>query len=275
MGDAGSKPLAGKRVLVTRAAEQSQSLLEALREAGAHAVMAPLVAFATPEDTSDLDRCLRGGQRFDWIFFTSQNAVRALQERCAALQIPPKQSLAAAKIAAVGPATAAAARGIGLSVEYISKGHTGVALADELAGELRGKRILVPRSDRANPDLLAALERHGANIAAVIAYKTVAAEAGAGELEEAMTKRPADAVLFFSPSAVRNFRESVGTERFRAIGRQAVFVAIGPVSERALKAEGVERVLVAADTTVAASIATLAEFFSKAGQAQPAGAKHR
>jgi len=275
VGKAGSKPLAGKRVMVTRAAEQSQSLVDALREEGAEAVVVPMVAFAPPDDTSKLDRRLKDGARFDWVFFTSQNAVRAVQERCAALGRTLKQSFPAAKFAAVAPTTAEAARSAGLHVDYVSTVHNGVALAGELSRELRGKRVFLPRSDRANPDLIEELERVGAQTTPVVAYKTLAGDGDAQKLQEVMAKHPVDAVLFFSPSAVRHLREIVGSERFQEFGRQAAFVAIGPVSERALKKEGVEQVFVAADTTVVASIAALAEFFSKTGQAQPAGAKQR
>jgi len=268
-----SKPLAGKRVMVTRAAEQSQTLVEALREAGAEAVVVPLVAFAAPEDTRELDRYLQGGSKFDWVFFTSQNAVRAVEERCAALG--RKQAFTQAKIAAVGPTTAEAVHSAGLHLDHVSKVHNGVAMAEELSGKVRGKRVFVPRSDRANPDLIAALERNGAQVVAVVAYKTVAGEADPRQMEEIAAKKSVDAVLFFSPSAVRHLRELLGVENFRNFGQQAAFVAIGPVSEGALKEEGVERVLMAADTTVVASIAALADFFSKVGQVQPAGAKPR
>jgi uroporphyrinogen-III synthase len=263
----------GKRVMVTRAAEQSQSLVEGLREAGAEAVVVPLMAFAAADDTAELDRCLTDGGKFDWVFLTSQNAVRALQERCAALGRSLQQVFSGAKIAAVGPTTADTARAAGLHVNYISKVHNGVALAEELATEVRGKRVFVPRSDRANPDLIAALERHGAQVTPVVAYKTVAAEADSQKVRRILAGPRVDAVLFFSPSAVHHYREILGAEEFKEFGRQAVFVAIGPVSERALKEEGIGRILTASEATVAAAIATLVEFFSKAGQAQPAGAK--
>jgi uroporphyrinogen-III synthase len=273
--ESAAKPLTGKRVVVTRSAVQCQPVGEALREAGAEAVLLPMVAFASAENPGELDHCLKGAEQFDWVFFTSQNAVRALEERAGKIGISLRQSFSGAKIAAVGPATAEAARGAGLSVDYVSKVHNGVALAEELAGELRGKNVFVPRSDRANPDLIAALQRYGAAVKAVLAYKTVAPEVEAGTTEEILAGGRVDAVLFFSPSAVHHLREILGAERFRELGERAVFFAIGPVSEKALREEHVNRILVAADTTVTAAIATLAEFFTKAGQAQPAGAKQR
>jgi uroporphyrinogen-III synthase len=275
VGETGAKPLAGRRVVVTRAAEQCQPVIEALREAGAEAVLLPLVAFAAVENPDELDECLKDAERFDWVFFTSQNAVRALQERAGKIGILLGQSFSGAKIAAVGPATAEVVRVAGLNVDCVSKVHNGVALAEELAGEVRGKNVFLPRSDRANPDLVMALQRHGAIVKTVVAYKTVAPDLEAGTAEEILAKGGVDAVLFFSPSAVHHLRGILGAARFRELGERAAFVAIGPVSENALREERVDRILVAADTTVAATIATLAEFFAKAGQAQPAGAKQR
>ncbi len=275
MDDARSKPLAGKRVMVTRAAEQSQSLVDELRQAGAQPVVVPLVAFAHAEKVGELDRCLRAAGQFEWVFFTSQNAVRALKERCTAHGRPLGQVLGHVRVAAVGPATADAVRAVGLSVTHVSKVHNGVALAEELAAEVHGKRVFLPRSDRANPDLIEALQRHGALVLAVTAYKTVAPEADRQKIQELIARRGVDAVLFFSPSAVHHLREILGAERFQEFGQHAVYVAIGPVSERALREEGAGRMLTAADTSAGAAITTLAEFFSKAGQALPAGAKQR
>ena len=106
MGEKNSKPLARKRVVITRALEQSQSLVDALREAGAEPVLFPLVAFAPTDNLVELDACLKNSARFDWVFFTSQNALRAVQQRCAAMDLPVAKVFSGVKIAAVGPATA-------------------------------------------------------------------------------------------------------------------------------------------------------------------------
>lgn len=273
MGELANKPLAGRRVVVTRALEQSQPLVEALRDAGAEPVLLPLVAFAPPDDFAELDNSLRNAKQFDCVFFTSQNAVRALQERSAALGHSLPQLFSGVKIAAVGPATADSVRAVGLPVTYVSQVHTGVALAGELASQVAGKHIFLPRSDRANPDLLDAMRRLNAQVTPVVAYKTVAPEADLQRARKILIQDAMDAVLFFSPSAVHHLREILGEKQFRDLSARSVFVAIGPVSEKALQAEGISRILVAADTTIDASIAALAEFFSKAGQHQPAGAK--
>jgi uroporphyrinogen-III synthase len=267
------KPLQGKRVIVTRAPEQSQSLVDALREAGAEPLLLPLVAFAPADNPAELDACIKNSARFDWIFFTSQNALRAVQQRCAELELPLEKVFADLKIAAVGPATAEAATAAGLTVNFISRIHTGVALAEELSAETQRKRVFLPRSDRANPDLIEVLNLHGWQVTPVVAYKTVSPNADSINAQESLLLGNGDAILFFSPSTVRHLRDLLGAQRFRDLSRQLIFVAIGPVSERALRTEGIERSLLAVDATVPAAIDTLAEYFAKQVHQQPAGAK--
>ena len=107
----------------------------------------------------------------------------------------------------------------------------------------------------------------------VVAYKTVSPNSDSPDTQESLLRNNVDTVLFFSPSAVHHLRELLGEQRFRDLSRQSIFLAIGPASENALKAESVDRILLATDTTVAAVVATLADYFAKAGQQQPAGAK--
>ena len=273
MGKLGSKPLAGKHVIVTRAVEQSRPMADALRGAGAEPVLLPLVAFAPPESFSELDDFLKTVGEYDWVFFTSQNALRAVQGRCATLGLALSQILKDAAIAAVGPATADAIRASGLRVAHVSHVHRGEALAEELKSEVAGRRVFLPRSDRANPELVEALNRHGAKVRAFVAYKTVPPDDDAQRVQQTLSHHGADGVLFFSPSAAHHLCEILGAERFRNLSRQSIFVAIGPITEKALRAEGVDRLLVASDTTVAATITVLTEFFTKTGQHQPAGAK--
>ena len=273
MGEKNHKPLAGKRVVVTRALEQSQSLIDALRDAGAEPVLLPMVAFAPADNLAELDACLKNSARFDWVFFTSQNALRAVQQRCVALELSLSKSFKDLKIAAVGTSTAEAAAAAGLTVNFISRIHTGVALAEELSAQTQNKRVFLPRSDRANPDLIEVLNLHGWQVTPVVAYKTLSPNSDSSGALESLLRGNADAILFFSPSAVHHLRDLLGLQRFRDLSHQSIFVAIGPVSENALKAEGVSRILLAADSTVFAAVAILSEYFAKTGHHQPAGAK--
>lgn len=288
MGEGGRNTLKGKRVVVTRAEEQSQELVKELRKEGAVPVVMPMVAFGPPERPELLDVAIRKASEFDWVFFTSQNAVRAVRERCEALGVElggkaaglakgarPALPGSGVKIAAVGPATAEAVEAAGLRVDYVASKHQGTALAEELAGQVHGKLVLLPRSDRANADLVETLKRLGAEVVAVCAYRTIRPqESGAAALAK-LAEEGSDAVLFFSPSAVRHMLELVGRERFAELARRSVFVAIGPVTEEALKNVGVERVLLAEDTTGRAAIKTLADYFAEENAKASAGARPR
>jgi uroporphyrinogen-III synthase len=265
--------LQGKRVIATRAVEQSRELVRALTDKGAVPLVLPMVAFAPPDDLAAFDRAIHDLPTHDWVFLTSQNALRALQERCQALGISLTAALGGTNLAAVGPATADAARLGGLNVSYVAKQHQGVALAEELAAKVKGKRVLLPRSDRANPELVDRLHELGATVNDVVAYKTVSPDDGAVREAKTMFERPVDAILFFSPSAVHHLQDILGNEKVLEMSRQAIFVAIGPITERALRAAGVGRALLAADTTAKSIVDTLERHFAAGRPGVSAGVK--
>jgi uroporphyrinogen III methyltransferase / synthase len=273
VGEERANSLKGKRVVVTRATEQSESLVQALRDMGAVPVVLPMVAFGAPDDLAAVDEAIRGAGRYDWMLLTSQNALRALQERCGVLGIGLATAMGGIRIAAVGPTTADAARNAGLKLAYAAEKHHGAALAEELGERIRGKRILLPRSDRANPDLVEKLEGLGAQVKEIVAYKTVRPDEGSLTKAEEMAREGADAVLFFSPSAVHHLEGVLGNARFLQLSKRAVFTAIGPVTEVALRKAKVERVVMAEDTTVGAVLTALTDYFTASGKRLPAGAK--
>jgi uroporphyrinogen-III synthase len=266
-------PLQGKRVVVTRAAAQSRSLVQALQAKGAIAVLLPMVAFGPPDNPSAVDEAIRGIAQYDWLFLTSQNASRALQERSEALGISLANALRHTRIAAVGPVTAEAAERAGLKIAYVAEKHQGTAMAEELAAKVKGKRVLLPRSDRSNPELARRLESLGSKVHEVVAYKTVRPDEQDLKAAKQIAKDSADAILFFSPSAVHHLQEVLGTANFSELSRRAVFVAIGPVTAEALREHRVERVLMARDTAVDAVLQVLVDYFSATAAKLPVGAK--
>jgi uroporphyrinogen III methyltransferase/synthase len=253
--------LAGKRVVVTRTQEQSEELCLALREAGAIPILMPLISFAPPADCEPFDAALRALGEFEWILFTSQNAVRAVEERCRAVGLDSCGSVRTLRIGAVGPATAEAMKKFGLRAAHVASSHSGVTLAEELGEQLRDRKVLLPRSDRANPDLPAALRRLGANVSEVIAYRTLPAGVGQDAKRKMVESGEADAILFFSPSAVEHMAEIYGRERLLEMRELTVFGAIGPVTAAALHDIGIERVPVARDTTVSGILDCLVEYW--------------
>jgi uroporphyrinogen III methyltransferase/synthase len=233
----------------------------------------PLVAFADPEDFALLDRAIASVEQFDWMILTSAQAVWALLKRSEALKRPLIPTGSKTRIAYVGPVTAEAARRAGLPVDHIAETHNGVALAEELGSALQGLQVLLPRSDRANPDLPAALKGHGARVTEVIAYRTLRPSKVERQSLEKIAEGEADALLFFSPSAVQHFVELFGPEASCALQERLAITAVGPVTANALREAGVLRTVTAADTTVTAVIEALEKHFASTAKHAPAGAK--
>jgi uroporphyrinogen-III synthase len=260
-------PLAGKNILITRASDQTESLVRELEARGAKPVLQPMISFHPPHDIAPLDKALRDLRTFDWLLLTSANAVRALVERSQSLGVDVMNSFAAVRIAAVGPVTAEAARKAGLPISRVATKHQGLALAEEFSAELAHKRVLLPRSNLASSDLPDALRRLGAQVTEVIAYRTFATEPE-GEGQNQFSSGRLEAILFFSPSAVRNFLnwdEGKGGQVLRSmsdVSRRTAVIAVGPVTASALREAGLRNIVQAANTTVPAVIEALESFFS-------------
>lgn len=269
MADVAKSPLAGKRVVVTRAIEQTSDLNARLAAHGAIPISLPLVSFAPPADYAPLDAALRQLDSFEWIIFTSANAVHAVASRAAQQGISLQQKSSGdqnrAQIAVVGPATKSEAVAAGLPADCVAKTHLGTALAEELADRLRNKSVFLPRSDRANPDLPAALRKLGAKLTEVIAYRTIPPADTNQSRVNAVIDGQADAILFFSPSAVNNFAALTGRERLATLQNRMAMVAIGPITARALNEIGAHHVTIAADTTTAAVVDALVNHFASSG----------
>ena len=220
-----------------------------------------------------MDAALTRMDSFDWIIFTSANAVQAVERRRQELAGDPNSTLNHARAAAVGPATAEEAEHAGFSVDYVATSHSGAGLAEELREELAGRSVFLPRSDRANADLPSALRRSGAVVTEVVAYRMLPPNEDDREKVNESLKEGVDGILFFSPSAVHNFLELVGRERLGALQGRAVMVAIGPTTARALSAAGVQRIAWAADTTTQAVVAALEGHLARSRRRSTPGVK--
>ena len=275
MADVAASPLAGKRIVVTRAVLQSSELFARLSKRGSIAVSLPLVTFAAPEDFSALDAALLRLQQFDWIIFTSANAVHALTARSGTLHLDLRHGEKPPLVAVVGPATQEEAEIAGFSVTYVAKTHLGIGLAEELGERLNGKNVFLPRSNRANPNLPEALRRLGANLTEVVAYQTLPPSDVDRERVAQVLESEADAILFFSPSAVQNLADLVGRQELGTLQNRVAVSAVGPVTAAALREVGVQRIVVAADTTTAAVVDALEAHFAETGKRSIAGTTHR
>ncbi|MFZ0735531.1 MAG: uroporphyrinogen-III synthase [Candidatus Acidiferrales bacterium] len=249
-----NKPLAGKRVVVTRASEQAHDFVARLQTLGAEVLLLPTVGFADPVDTVLLDAALRAFDRFDWIVFTSENAVRFVKRRLESLHIDLTTLHPLPKCAAVGPMTASAAASLGFAVDRVAGRHSGESLAAELRAELAGKRVLLPRSDLANDDLPRALRETAGQVIDIVAYRTVSpgvemaapvgriqgVEEPAADVDVAgrIGRGEVDVVTFASPSAFRQFAELFDAATLHLLAGSARFAAIGPTTAGAIREAG-------------------------------------
>jgi uroporphyrinogen III methyltransferase / synthase len=252
------QPLFGRRVLVTRAPEQSTDLVAALAQAGAEAVLAPLVHLAPPDDFAPLDAALGRLADYDAIVFTSANAVRFTAQRAAQRGIALE--IGAASVVCVGPATAQAALESGLPVHRAPPArYDAEAVLAQLLGEggVRGRKFLVPRSDLAREVLPDGLRAAGAEVDTVVAYRNAPADVDRDWLRGELLAGRLDALTFASPSAAKRFCALLDADARAAAARCAV-AAIGPVTARALAAAGLPANVVASSATAAALVAELA-----------------
>ena len=222
-------PLAGKRVVVTRAREQASEFAALLRAAGAEPVEFPLIQIVPPADGyAALDTAIIRVGSYDWLCFTSAPAVQAFCDRLAAAN-KDARALATAQIAAVGAATAEALRARGLVADFLPSEATGAGLGRELPGEVGIHNILVPRALEGDAGLLDTLTARGATVDAVVAYENVLDGAGADDVRARLTAGTIDAVTFTSSSTVKNFAAALGDT---PLPPTVAVVCIGPSTAR-------------------------------------------
>jgi len=245
-------------VLVTRAPEQAGELVAALANAGAEAVLAPLVRLAEPEDPSALDAALDRLAHYDAIVFMSANAVRFTARR--AQQRGIALATVTSRVVCVGPATAQAALDAGLPVHRAppARYDAEAVLAQLLAeGDVRGRRFLVPRSDLARGVLPDGLCAAGAEVDAVVAYRNAPTEIDRDWLRGELVAGRLDVLTFASPSAAQRFSALLDAAA-RSAAERCTIAAIGPVTARALASAGLPAQVVAQSATAAGVVEELA-----------------
>jgi len=263
-----NSPVKGMRVLVTRAMEQSGGLIDALRTAGAEPVLMPLICFAPPADWSAVDDALRHLERYDALLFTSQNGVRFLLERARALGIEVVECVKRAFC--VGPATARYAASEGFAVEKLpersfdAEGMLAQFLAD---GGASGRHFLMPRAERGRDSLPDGLRRAGASVDVVITYRTQPAPVDGEELCRLLEFGKLDALTFTSPSTVAAFCALLTESAFRA-AEKAWIVAIGSVTEMALRERDLIPDVVASTPEPQSLVEELAQAVKKRGASE-------
>jgi len=254
--------LTGRRIVVTRRPGQSSALVQALRDRGADVIEVPAIETAPCEDPGPLDEALGRLEGYDWIAFTSANAVQAVRDRLGALGLAPAIGRRGPRIAVVGASTREALR-LAFPEDAAALDPAGDPGA---AGLLRafartgcaGGRVLLPSSSRARDELPRGLRGLGATVDVVEAYRTLE-PAGLAEAVTHCLDKGFDVVTFASPSAVEGFVVAAGA---RGTGIPAV--VIGPTTEAAARAAALDVRAVAHPSTAEGLVAAVERLFAAA-----------
>jgi len=234
------------RVVVTRSAEDASALSTKLAAAGFAVTEVPTIRIADALDGgAALRDALRDPSVFEWVVVTSRHGAARVAEALG-------DRRDGVKLAVIGPATAAAARHLGLAVELVPDRFVAEGLLEVFPRPGDGpNRALVAQADLARPTLVDGLRALGWEVTALTAYRTVAAEISPA-MVDAVSR--ADAVAFTSASTVENFVAALGPERV-----PPVVACIGPVTEEAARRHGLEGIVVAETHTLDGLVATLAQ----------------
>ena len=204
-------PLQDRRIVVTRSAEQADDLCARLEALGAVALRFPVIQFA-PLPAPELDEALSQLEKYDWLLFTSGNAVRFFLERVAGDS--SRITHHASCIAAVGSATQTLLAENNIPVDFVPEQFTGEQLVLGL-GDVAGKRILLPRAKIGRPEIVVMLKERGAIVDEFVLYDTVTAVPTQSALDE--LAKGVDVLTFTSPSSVRNFLKIVQSRPDRSV----------------------------------------------------------
>lgn len=258
-----TKPLFGKRVLVTRATDQAGELVRLLSEAGAEPLVCPLIAIAPPVDPGPLDAAIDRLADTDILILTSVNAVewffRRLMDRG-----QDGRALQGVTLVAVGPKTAAAFSRFGLRPDLVPEQYhaEGVIAALQQQG-VRGKRILYPRADLARDVIPRQLTALGAEVLAPVAYRNICPAESGARLED-LLRQGIDAITLTSSSTVTNLLALVGTD---AAVAGIPLISIGQQTSATIRAAGLSVAAEAEPSTLEGLLAAMVEYFSDRAEA--------
>src|SRR4051812_16402275 len=256
-----TKPLFGWRILVPRTKDQAGPLVNRLRGFGAVPDEVPTISVEPPRNPLQMDKAVRGlvEGRYEWIAFTSVNAVKAVREKFEEYGLDAR-AFSGLKIAAVGDKTAQAIAAWGLRADLVPSGEQSAAglLADwpefdDLLDPIN--RVFLPRADIATETLVAGLIDLGWEVDDVTAYRTVRAAPPPAATRDAIKTGKFDAVVFTSSSTVRNLVGIAGKPH-----PSTVIAVIGPATAKTAEEHGLRVDVLAPHPDVEALVDALADF---------------
>ncbi len=229
-----AQPLAGIRVVVTRALHQAEGLARAFEGAGARVELLPLLEVVPPDDSRPLERAAAELPLYDWLVFTSANAVEAFLPFTGG-GLPRRL-----RVAAVGPSTAVALAGWNVRADVVADDPRAEGIVAMLAPRVaRRERLLIPQAADAPDALAAGLVAAGAEPVVVAAYAKRIPRGAERRARQIFAAEPLGWVTFTSPSTVRHFLSVLG-EEWKTRRGELRAASIGPVTSHELRRHGIE-----------------------------------
>jgi len=258
------RPLFGKRIVVTRARGQATEFLQKLSSQGADVLEVPAIKTVEPTRREDIVDALLTLNSYDWLVFTSANGVKAFFDLFFK-RFEDLRDIGGARIAAVGPATAARLRELHLQIDAMPNEYVGPRIAEALAkhGSLDNAKVCLLRAETANPDLPRALEELGAIVDDVGIYKTVAETENHFGAAEDLQEHGADWLTFTSGSTVEFFHARFDLPKLMKRFPQMKIASIGPETSKAVRALKLEPALEAKEHTSDGLLAALLQHAKK------------
>ena len=245
----------GKRILVTRSRKQAGRLSSELEARGAIPIVLATTDILEPDNWEPLDQALRNLADFDWVVFTSSNAVEALARRMEAIGVQA-DNLNQRRLAVVGPSTGDELKKFFRAADAMPATFVASSVS-ECLGSLEGKKVLLPRGDLARPDLPLALNAAGATVLEVTAYCTVPVDEAS---DLGLSDRP-DAITFASAESARTAVAKLKQAGISDWLSQIPIACIGPVTAEAVIELGLSPAVVAEEFTITGLIAALERLF--------------
>lgn len=238
------------KVLITRPRAQADDFAEKLQGIGFEPVYFPVIEICPIENNTALATALEHIQKYDWIVFTSANAVEAVLN----LSVPSVFSVV--KIAAIGPKTADALLKHNIEPDFIPDEYVGEAIMFGLGG-VKNKWILLPRAEIARQELPEAISKAGGIAHEIIVYRTLPAEIDLNGLNA--LKSGVDIITFTSASTVENFFTICTQNGLDPLNlpNNPLFACIGPITEQAAREAGIQNIVVAKEYTTDGLLETI------------------
>ncbi len=257
-----SRPLCGRKIIVTRAAEQAGEFSEKLAKLGASVLECPTIRLVEPESWQLLDLAIRDLAGYDWLILTSVNAVRFFFQRLETLGLDAR-ALAGCKVCAVGPKTAEAFASYGVRADLVPADYKAEGVVDEFSRlDLQDKKILFPRADKAREIIPKELKRMGAHVDSPVAYRNIFPDRLPPEALFVLEKRSVDCITFTSSSTVQNLAAMLGEDLLVNLLKGVTVASIGPITSKSCRELGLKVDVEPASHTLDALAAALEEHFS-------------